>query len=157
MLRERLARLVAPDFVSGLEDRANGAESDSDKRVADIISKSDPMEPLLRGFNGVFDETRERPEDNLSEPDKIHMEMLGHYIHRDPNFHFLMDWILNTHMSAELKRAKPSQEQIVLGYQYGRAIISVTSLLKREIGRLSALYDQRRRTGDEDFDPHMAA
>lgn len=126
-----------------------------DRRVACIIAQQDPLEPLLRNFNGVFDERREQPEDGLSEPDRIQMEMFGHRNHKDPHFHYLMDWIVNTNASAMLKKPMGSQEQIVLGHMYARALIAVSSLLKEKVGRLSSLYERRTQLGGG-FDPHLS-
>jgi hypothetical protein len=151
-MRTWFLKWLAQDYAISLEcDFDNRV----DQRVAQIMSQQDPLEPLLKLFNGVFDEKREQPEDGLSEPDRIAMEMFGYRNHKDPHFHFLMDWIVNTYASAMLKKPLGTSEQIVHGHMYARALLSVSLLLKDKMGRLSSLYEQRLR-GDTLFDKHTA-
>lgn len=159
-LRFSIAALISPEreqALTQLEKEAERLKAETrhaiDQRVAEIVSQLDPLDPLLRNFNGVFDERREQPEDGLSEPDRIAMEMFGYRNHTDPHFHFLMDWIVNTNASAMMKKPVGTQEQIVLGHMYARALIAVSSLLKEKIGRLSSLYERRTQRGTA-FDPH---
>lgn len=151
-MRTHLLQWLAKDYVVALDGEF---QQRVNQRVAQIISQQDPLEPLLRHFNGVFDEKRDQPEDGLSEPDRIGMEMFGYRNHADPNFHFLMDWIVNTNASAMLKKPLGTSEQIVNGHMYARALLSVSLLLKDKMGRLSSLYEQRQR-GDIMFDKHTA-
>lgn len=113
-----------------------------DRRVAEIMFQMDPYEPLMRKFKGTFSSMYAHPEDNLSDPSKMRMLMLGYQLDDDPSFKFLVDWIMNTHGNQVLRQEKVTRENALDVLLYGKSAISNMILLKREVGRLSSLYKE---------------
>lgn len=113
-----------------------------DRRVAEFIFKMDPYEPLLRMFNGTFSSMYAHPEDNLSEPSKMKMMMLGYQLNDDPSFKHLVNWTMNTHGNQVVHQKGVTRENALDVINYGKSAISNMILLTREVGRLSSLYKE---------------
>lgn len=144
-IREKIARFIAPELSKSIDNEIN-------QRTALIISKMDPFEPLLREFHGVFSEEFDHPEENLDERDRIGMMMWGYQQKNDRFFKYMTDWIMNTQGNETLKKAPVTTDRIL----YGRAQLSTMILFKKEIGRLSSLYeDELAKRHPEGFDENL--
>lgn len=123
------------------------------QRVAVIVSKMDPFEPLMKQFHGIFSEEFERPEENLDAAGQLRMAMWGYQQSTDPAFRHLTDWIMNSQGNETLKRAPVTVERTL----YGRAQISGMILFVKEVKRLSAIYeDMLAKQKIEVFDETLA-
>lgn len=105
-------------------------------RVAEIINRMDPFEPVFRKFKGVFSEEFPHPEDKLDDAGKLSMMFYGYMQMQDPCYKYIIDWIINTQANDTLKRAPVTEERIM----YGRAQISGMILFRDEIKRLANAY-----------------
>ena len=153
-LRYKLAKIIAPELVAKideLEERTNAVEQDVNQRIARAVLSIDPIAELLKEFHGVFTETLERPEDKLTRASQIEMSMMGWRVIKDPMFNYFMDWIMNTHANAAFKSKIGTNEQIIQNNMYARAQVSVSLLLKRELGRLSRRYEELLAKGQAEF------
>lgn len=126
-----------------LEQRAN-------QRAAEIISKMDPYEPLLKEYHGVFSEENEKVEERLNDQGKLGMAMWAYGQRGDPHLARMIEWIMNNAGNEVLKRAPISADRT----QYGRAQIANMILFRREIGRLALLYEEmlKKHGQSDDFD-----
>lgn len=115
------------------------------QRVAEIVSKMDPFEPLMKQFHGVFSEEYQHPEQQLSDPGQIQMEMLGFQLKDDPSFRYLTEWMMNTQGNATIKAPNLNRDTALDIMLYGRAQISTMILLKKEVSRLASLHQERLR------------
>lgn len=151
--KTKLARLLFPQFVAELERRVIETEGSVNMRVADILSKMDPFEPLMREYHGIFSQEFEHPEDKLDARGQLGMKMWGYQQSRDPHFEHFINWIMDTQANETLKRAPITEARI----QYGRAQISNMVLVKREIDRLALLYEEELdKHKVKDFDENVA-
>ena len=139
-LRKKIASFIYPEGVQEVN-----------LRVAEIINKTDPLEPVLKMYHGVFSEEYERVEDILDKRSQLNLKMWAHQMYKDPSFKYVTDWIMNTFGNETLKRAPISVERT----QYGRAQISSILLFKRELERLSNLYKEMLKQPEE-FDEHIS-
>lgn len=119
-------------------------------RVAEIINKTDPLEPVMKLFHGIFSEEYERPEDSLDKRSQLNMEMFANRTIKDPSFTYLTDWVMNVAGNECLKRAPISAERT----QYARAQIANMLLFKRELQRLSNLYEEMLKP-EQEFDKNV--
>lgn len=143
-LRERIAQWLAPErsrwldgFQKELFEKEKDIEMRVNIRVADIIMKMDPWEPLLKKYNVVFSQEYEKPEDNLNPQSQIAFFMWAHGIAEDPHFKHLMEWYVNKQGNNTLRKGTNDNE-----WFFGRAVVATISLLVREVGRLSARYSE---------------
>lgn len=116
-------------------------------RVATVLAKMDPFEPLMHQFRGIFSEEFEKPEDRLDPQSNLRLIMWAYQQTNDPQFNYLMNWVIDTQANATLKKGNPTPETIL----YGRAQISAPILIKREISRLGLLYEEllKKQKGEE--------
>lgn len=152
-LGRKLARLIAPAYFLEVERKSKDIDAEVGRRVAEIMSKMDPFEPLLKEFHGVFGEEFERVEEKLDARSSLLIETWGYQQRDDPSFKFMCDWIMNSQGNETLKRAPVSTERLL----YGRAQIAGIVLLKNEVKRLASLYEERLRRGKEDFNHDLTA
>ncbi len=149
MLKEislKIARFLAPDYFQEVE---KNFESRVNQKVAAIIAKMDPFEPLMLKFNGIFSREYDHPESKLDAKGQIQMKLWGYQQAHDPCFEHMMNWMMDTQGNATLKRGNPTPETIL----YGRSQISNIVLILREIGRLSLLYEEMLEENKiQDFD-----
>lgn len=149
-LTTRIARLIAPQFISDLENKAKERDIEVNQRVAMLINDMDPYEPYMRRFKGVFSDEFDNPEDKLREADKMGMWMWGWKTDTDPHFKYLTDWIINTQANATIKRKAISGEEVL----YCRAKITAAIQIRDEVRRLANLYrdyiERSREEEDED-------
>jgi len=138
-LRKQISRIIYPEQIN-----------ESNQRVAKIMAGLDPFEPVLKLFHGIFSEEFERPEEKLSERSQTEMKMFAWRTIKDPNFKYLTDWVMNMAGNETMKRAPVSAERT----QYGRAQIANMILFKRELQRLSNLYEEMLKDPEE-FDEHV--
>lgn len=136
---EKIAKFIAPKYIKNLESRAQDIEFKINQRVAEVISKIDPFEILRKEFHGIFSEEFDRPEDKLDERGKLGMAMWAYSQKSDPYFEYMTAWIMNSAGNETVKRAPLIPERM----QYGRAQISTMVLFRKEIGRLSSLYEEK--------------
>jgi len=139
IIRKKIAAFIYPEQVHEVN-----------LRVAEIINKTDPLEPVLKMYHGVFSEEYERPEDKLDKRSQLNMKMWAHQMYRDPSFEYVTSWICNTFGNETIKRAPITVERV----QYGRAQISSILLFRREIKRLSNLYEDMLKKPEE-FDENI--
>jgi len=137
-LRLKLAYFLARDYLVEFEGIALFAEHKANQRIAKIFSKIDPLEMILRDYNGIFSEEFEHPEEKLDVRGQLGMKMWAYQQKTDPHFNFMVDWIMNSAGNETMKRAPITEART----QYGRAQIANMMLLKREVGRLSSLYEE---------------
>ena len=114
-------------------------DSKVNQRVAEYISKLDPLEALLRQQSVIFSDEFERVEDQLDEKSKFTMGMWAYGQKRDPYMKRMIDWVINTAGNETIKRAPITVERT----QYGRAQIANMVLFKQELSRLSSIYEQK--------------
>jgi len=138
-IRRKIAIFIYPEFVN-----------ESNLRVAKMMAAMDPMEPVLKLFHGVFSEEYERPEDKLDARSQTSLKMWANHMYKDPSFKYITDWLCNSFGNETLKRAPISAERT----QYGRAQISSVILFKKEIQRLSNLYEDMIKP-EEAFDKNL--
>lgn len=138
-LRKKIAYYIYPRY----EDEVNF-------RVAKIINGMDPLEPVLKMYHGVFSDEYERPEDNLDKKSQLNMKMWAHRMYTDPSFKYMTDFIMNTFGNETLKRVPINDEKLAAQrLWYGRAQIATMILFKKEIKRLSSLYEELLKPKEE--------
>jgi hypothetical protein len=142
-LREKIARWLHPAVFDELQAK----EQEVNRRVAEYISKLDPIEILMQEFSGIFSKEFERVEDQLNDAGRTTMAMWGWQQMKDPSFNRMVDWIIDTQANETLKKAPVTPARI----EYGRAQISGMILMRREVRRLASLYQELldRGKGDE--------
>lgn len=146
---ERIARFLAPHVFEALEKQKQELDLTVNNRVADVLFKMDPFEPLMKKYNVIFSKEWERPEDSLDDVSQLRLFMWAYGVEQDPSFKHVMDWIRNTQGNATLRKGGQEEQWL-----YGRAAVATITLLVREIGRLSTHYRERMRKG-EGFDEHL--
>jgi hypothetical protein len=136
-------------FRKQINDLQKEINYETNRRVAEYISKMDPLEPLMKQQSVIFSDEFERVEDQLDANSKITMAMWAYGQKRDPCMKRMMDWVCNTVGNETIKRAPITAERT----QYGRAQIANIVLLKKEIGRLSLIYEEKLvQMGGKNFD-----
>lgn len=148
--RTNIAKLIAPEVFNELAEKKENLDERVNQRVADVLLKMDPFEPLMRKYNVVFSEEWQHPEDKLDHMGKLSLVMWAHGLKKDPNFKHLVDWIRNTQGNNTIRVAKNDHEWL-----YGRAAIATITLLVDEIGRLSSRYEDMIEQRDSNFDAHL--
>lgn len=159
--RNRLARAIAPKYFKMLEEaadqankRAHEAEFSANQRYAKMVADMDPLEPLFAKLSIVYSQEFTRPEEKLNEAGQIGFMMWAWQQRDDTYFNFLLDWITNSHGNETVKRAPITPERVM----YGRAQISSMVLLKKEVGRLASLYEEKlEKMRGDDFDSSSSA
>lgn len=139
IIRKKLANIIYPEY-----------KNEVNLRVAEIMNKTDPFDPVLKLFHGIFSEEFERPEDSLDKRSQLNMEMFANRTVKDPSFKYLTDWVMNVAGNECLKRAPISAERT----QYARAQIANMLLFKRELERLSNLYEEMLKP-EQEFDKNV--
>lgn len=141
-IRGSIIKWLFKPELEKLADMMVDQENLINQRVAEIVSKMDPFEPLMKEFHGAFSEDYQRPEEQLNEPGKLQMYMFGHRWMQDPSFTYLCDWIMNQHGSMVFKAAHLNRDTALDIVLYAKAQISTMVLLRKELGRLSSLYQE---------------
>lgn len=141
--RKKVAILLSSETFDDFEKQVDG-------RVADLMLKFDPFEFLMKEFHGIFSEDFERPEERLDERSVLNLTMWAYKQKEDPSFTYLLEWIMNTQGNETLRHAPVTTDRIL----YGRAQLSTMLLFKKEIGRLSLLYEEKLKTDKVVFDPY---
>lgn len=142
-IRVKLARVLAPDYIGSLEREAHVIDEEINKRVASLALAIDPLDFLIRDYNGIFSENFEHPDENLNAQGKIGMYMMAYQLKNNPYFDHLIQWIMDSAGNETIKKAPIMEARV----QYGRAQISNMVLFKREIQRLSSLYEDELNKG----------
>lgn len=147
--REKIAAFIAPERSHRLyklqEDLlilGRNIDQETNRRVAEIIAKLDPFEPLMREFHGLFSQEFQHPEQNLDQPGQLGMYMMGHRIVHDPHFKYLTDWIMNAHANEMFRRPNLTRDNALDAVLYVKAQLSAMILLKKELGRLGSNYEE---------------
>lgn len=151
-IRERIARYLAPEAFAQVDKRAYAIDSEVSQRVAEIILKMDPFEPLMKSFNIVFTDDYPRPEDGLNTQSQILLKSWAYALRDDPSFKHLMQWIINMQGNAAVKKGNPTPETIL----FSRAMLAAPVLVMAEVRRLAQLYEELIAKRDEMFDPNIA-
>lgn len=118
------------------------------QRVAEVMIKMDPLEPLFRKYNVLFSKEYEHPEESLDERSKLSMYMWGFQQNKDPHFHRFANWIIDCYGNQLLKKSNPSPENLL----YNRAQMSGMILAKAEIQRLSNIYEKIVTNREDEID-----
>lgn len=143
-----LKKIVFRREYEKLAERERGMTNEVNRRVADVLTKIDPFERVMKEFHGVFGEEMERAEEALDEQGRILMLTWGYQNADHPAFKRLTSWIMNTQGNETLKRAAVTPERIL----YGRAQISSVLLFVKEVKRLSEAYKDMIGRKGEQFD-----
>lgn len=145
----KLAKKLLKKYEEHDERKAREIAS---QRIAVILSKMDPLEPLLKEYFGVFSEQYEHPEERLNERGQLSMMMMGFQLMDDPSFEYMCRYVMDNAGNDIIKATNPSMERLT----YSRAQIATMLLVKKEVKRLGELYKQRiKKTDPEDFDEHI--
>ncbi len=138
-LRVKIANFIAPDYIEGLSViRETQIKEQVNNRVAETLSKMDVLDVLLKDFHGTFSTLYERPEEKLDVKSRLGMIMWGYTQAKDPHFEYITSWIQDHYANDMLRHAAVTPERIL----YGRALIGMVDLLKREVTRLSNIYEE---------------
>lgn len=157
-IRERIARFLVPEVFQQLDlakDKIalqrRGIENEVDQRVAQVLLKMDPLEPMMQKFHVIFSKRFSRhPEDDLSPMLKTRLFMWAYGTVEDPSFKHLCDWIRNKQGNNTLQKGRNDAEWI-----YGRAAVATVSLFVDEVGRLSSKYEEMLTRRREEFDKNL--
>ena len=144
-LRSRIADWIAPERARELQNARRDVQMEVNRRVADVINKLDPFEPAFRKYHVIFSEEFERPEEKLSEQSQFEFFQWAHYMTRDPNWRYLMDWVRNTQGNATVRAARTSEEWFV-----GRAMLFLVASMIKEVNRLSTRFEDIIAKRDQD-------
>lgn len=149
--RKSIARLLAPEEFVELEQKKANLDMQVNQRVADVLFRMDPFEPLLNKYNVVFpDKWEVKPEDDLDTMGAVRMFMWAYGTRSDPNFLHLVDWLRNQQGNNTLRKAKNDNE-----WFFGRAAVATITLFVDEIGRLSSKYEEMMASRDKSFDANL--
>lgn len=146
ILRDDIA-VLKKDAIEA-QTKVAETERSVNQRVAVILAQMDPFEPLLKKYKGTFSVEHEHVEDALNEQGRIGMYMWGWQQKNDMHAERMINWIMDKAGNKMAKTAFPSAEQIL----YNRAEIANMILYRKEIGRLSSLYEEIVGKRDENFD-----
>lgn len=145
-LSKQLAVFLAPSYFKEIEERvlkaeekALTAEERANQRLVQTLAQMDPLEPAMKEFHGIFSKEFEKPEQKLDERSYLGFIMWAYQQKTDPHFNYMIDWIMNSAGNETIKRAPITEART----QYGRAQISNMVLFRKEIGRLSSLYEEK--------------
>lgn len=136
-LRSRIAKWLSPEYAKELEQKEKTIQQEIDQRVAEAIMQTDPFEPFLKKFHGIFSEQFVKPEDNLSPQSKIQLFSWAYSSRSDPSFIHLTNWIENVQGNNTLRKAKTDHE-----WFFGRCAIVTVELLTAEVSRLARQYEE---------------
>lgn len=161
-LRNKLARFISSEYEDliflveknqkDVDNERKEIEKKSQQRVAEIISKMDLFEPLMKKFNGTFSVEYEHVEDALNEQGKIGMYMWAWQQKGDPHFQRMVSWIMDKSGNSLMKLGNPTELQVF----YKRAEIANMILYRKEVGRLASNYEELlAKNKGEDFDPNV--
>lgn len=167
-IRETIGRFFASDYIRSLEEHIRKAKNNEifvnnkydeipnlvNARVAEIISQLDPVDLLLKEYNGVFSSDFTYPEERLNDQGKFGMYLWGWQQHTDPYFEHMVNFIMDSAGNQTMKGKILSEEDLKKKMLYGRAQIANMILLKKEVGRLASNYEDvlEKKRGGEDFD-----
>lgn len=162
--REMVACFISPEYkeeadrvlVKALFERQHITE-EVNRRVAEFTAHLDPVDLLMRDYNGLFSNDFSHPEDRLNEPAKIGMYMWAWTQKKDPYFNHMVEFIMDSAGNATMKDKIPFTDEKLfrLKMLYGRAQIANMILFKEEIGRLSSNYEEMlNKNKGESFDAH---
>lgn len=149
--RSSIARLLAPEDFAALDLAKADLEMQVNSRVADVLFKMDPFEPLIKKYHVVFSEKWDtKPEEALDTMGAMRMFMWAYGTRLDPNFIHLVDWLRNQQGNNTLRKAKNENE-----WFFGRAAVATITLFVEEIGRLSSRYEEIMANRDRSFDANL--
>ncbi len=157
-LVERLAQYLSPEreawlntVAARLDVRERDLDMEVNDRVAQIVLKMDPFEPLMKKYNIVFSREWQHPEENLDDQSKIRLFQWSYGVVNDPSFLHVINFFRDTQGNATLRKAKTADE-----WFYGRSSIATLTLFLDEIKRLASHYEEMVAKKDKNFDPHSA-
>lgn len=107
------------------------------RRVAEIMNRMDPFEPVLRRFGGVFSREKPRPEDGLDARSSLLLKTWAYQQRDDPSFRFMYEWVMDGQGRDAVQKGNPTPETIL----WSRSLLTVMPLWKREVDRLGGLYE----------------
>lgn len=139
------------DMLDGILAREKNIDNEINERVATILAKMDPFEPLLKKYNIIFSKEYEKPEDRLSDQSRLQLFMWAWAAEKDPSFLFLTEWLRNKQGNATVRKSSTDQQ-----WFFGRAMVASISLFVEEVSRLSSRYkDILAQQDGQGFDPHL--
>lgn len=147
---------VADKKVEAYKKAAEDAKFEANRRYAKMIADMDPFEGIFQKLSVVFSKEFTLPGDELDSPSLLRLAMWAYKENGDPQFNYLLDWIINSNGNETFKAKAASKEDLADRMLYGKAQISSMKLLKKEVGRLSGIYEEylKKMKGDPDFDPN---
>ena len=143
---KKIARYILREEIQALNEVAGFTEQKVSQKVAVIVSKLDPMELVLKKYNGSFLDEYERADERLNEQGRIQMEQFGYQFYNDECFELLMNWVANRQATMTFKKARNTEDLL-----FGQATLLVVEVIKKEVKRLHSLYLERTRP-EEGFD-----
>ncbi len=148
--RAAIARILVAEEFEALEKQKQELEYAVNNRVAEVLLKMDPWEPLLKKYNVIFSEEWKHPEDNLDAPSQIRLFMWAYQMEGEASFIHLTNWIRNTQGNNTLRRGSHERE-----WDYGRASIATITLFVDEVSRLASHYRDILASKGMTFDEHL--
>lgn len=149
-ITEIVARVLVPEEFELLKKEREGIELEVNSRVADILFKMDPFEPLLKKYNIIFSEEWHNVEDKLDPQSQIRLFAWAAAQESSTEFKYITNWIRNTQGNATMRKANADNQ-----WFFGRAMVASITLFVEEIGRLSSRYRDMMQRPDE-FDTNLA-
>lgn len=149
--KTKILKFFAHDYFEHLQRKERDVDREINMRVAQTILKMDPFEPILKEFHGVFSERFEKVEENLSTRDQIQMAMWAWGQGKDPFMDRMIKWVMDTAGNEMIKSPARTNEDRAQILMWGKAQIANMVLFRKEIGRLSVLYEEilKERNGKE--------
>lgn len=167
-IKEKIARWLVPGIFETYEialetsnknavlwkKEAEDAQFESNRRYAKLVAEMDPFEALFSKLSIVFSKEFTKPGDDLDDPSLMRLAIWAYKENNDPQFNYLLDWIINSHGNETFKSPAKTKEELADRMLYGKAQISSMKLLKKEVGRLSSIYEEylKKLKGGDDFD-----
>lgn len=151
--KNRIREFFFREYLEKLKQKEREIDNEANRRLAEMVSRMDPLEPLMRKHSVVFSDEFERVEDDLDDKSRMMMAMWAYGQKRDPYQKRMIDWIVNTAGNEMLKspaRTNEDRGEILL---WGKSQISNMILYRKEIGRLSVIYEEKlAELNGKDFD-----
>lgn len=156
-LRQKFAGFISPERerflnvrMAAQEERERNTTAMINQRVAEIVSKMDPLEPMLKRYNIIFSKEYTHPEEPLDGPSQFRLFMWAYGMKEDPSFKYITDWVRNTQGNATVRKAVGEEQ-----WFFGRAMIASIGLIIDEVSRLASRYEDIVAKRDRSFDAYL--
>lgn len=143
-LRTKIAEWLAPEQSLSLSVKEREIDNEVGRRVAEHIARLDPLEMVMREHHAIFSSTFERVEERLNDQGQHGMMAWAWAQSRDQHFERMLDWIIDSQANETFIHTPTSvgvtADRLLL---YGKAQVLSVLLLKKEVGRLASLYQEK--------------